>query len=487
MRAERARRINTDSMTTFTKATFPGYLPGWVHEVICTELDKFLEQVIAKQSPRLMIFVPPRHGKTELVSRRFPAYAFGKHPDLSLIATSYGSDLASRINRDVQRVIDSPEYSGLFPKTKLNGKNVRAEVEGAWLRNSDLFEVVGYRGVYRSAGVGGGITGMGADILLIDDPTKDMEQAYSATYQQSTEDWYKGVAYTRLQPGGGVVLILTRWHETDLAGRLLGDSAGGNGDQWRVVSFPAIAEADEEYRDEGEALHPERYSLEQLHKIKQAVGSRVWASLYQQRPAALEGGIVKRDHFRFYVEAPLQHMTQFVQSWDMTFKDSGGSYVVGQVWGRFNADRYLLDQVRERMSFGDTIQAVQRLTKRWPQTQTILVEDKANGPAVIDTLQRHVVGIIAVNPHGSKEARAAAISPQVEAGNVWLPAPGTHPWVEEFLHEVTTFPNAANDDQMDAMSQALSYMPAYADVPRDFFSRGAGFGVPLAVTSAIGW
>lgn len=165
----------------------PEYQFGWFNRDVCNRLDAFLAAVVRRQGPRLMLFAPPRHGKSELVSRKFPAYAFGRYPDLSILATSYGADLSSRVNREVQRLIDEPRYSELFPETMLSGSG--RPTSGVWARNNDIFEVVGRRGSYRSAGVGGGITGMGGDILIVDDPVKDAAQANSEVYRQSVWDW----------------------------------------------------------------------------------------------------------------------------------------------------------------------------------------------------------------------------------------------------------------------------------------------------------
>lgn len=202
-----------------------------------------------------MVFMPPRHGKSELVSRYFPAWAFGNHPDLSMIASSYADDLISRMNRDVQRIIDSPGYRRVFQEIGINAKNIRTTAQGNYLRNSDIFEIVGHKGAYRSAGVGAGITGMGADILNIDDPVKDAKEANSETVRKSVWEWYTSTAYTRLSPGGGVLLTMTRWHVDDLAGRLLEAMKKGEGDRWEIINFPAIAITDELNRRSGEALH----------------------------------------------------------------------------------------------------------------------------------------------------------------------------------------------------------------------------------------
>lgn len=447
-------------MAAFMRYTMPDYSMGWVHEEICTELDMFLEAVQQKRSPRLMLTMPPRAGKSELVSRRFPAYALGRFPNMSLIGTSYGADLASRMNRDIQRIIDDPVYEKLFPETRLSGKNVRTVASGNYLRNSDIFEIVGHRGSYRSAGVGGGITGMGGDILLIDDPIKDRAEADSQTIRQSVWDWYTSTLYTRLAPGGGILLVQTRWHMDDLAGRLLEAERMGEGDRWRMINFPAIAEHDEKHRKAGEALHPERYPLEQLLTIKKAIGTRDWEALYQQHPTPDGGNIFKAEWLRFWTPTTLpSNFDQMVLSWDMTFKDGDDTdYVVGQVWGRKGADRYLIDQIRARMGFTDTVAAFKAQAAKYPRARRKLIEDKANGPAIIDTLKHTLSGIVAVTPDGSKTARAHAVTTFFEAGNVYIPSPEIYVWARDYIAELTQFPGAVHDDQVDATTQALRDM-----------------------------
>lgn len=471
--------LASTTLIGFMFATSPTYQMGWVHAEICGELENFLAAVRRKESPRLLLTMPPRHGKSEIASRRFPAYALGRDPDLSFIATSYSADLASRMNRDVQRIIDDEVYRAIFPGTRLCGKN-----SGDGIRTADLFEIVGHRGVYRSAGVGGGITGMGGDIILIDDPIKDRAEADSPTIRNRVWDWYTSTLYTRLAPGGGIIVIQTRWHMDDLAGRLLEAQRTGQGDAWRVVNFPAIAEENEPYRKAGEALHPERYPLEQLQAIRAAIGSRDWAALYQQRPAPDGGAIFRAEWLRFWLPKDLpQSFDRLCISWDMTFKDGDDSdYVVGQVWGRKGADFFLLDQVRGRMGFTATLSAFRALADKWPQAQRKLVEDKANGPAVIDSLRHAVPGIIPVEPDGSKLARAHAVTTFFEAGNVHIPHPSVCGWVADYVAELTSFPAAAHDDQVDATTQALRDMqshralnidPAVLQRPRP--GMGAGY------------
>ena len=452
-------------LAAFVLQTMPGYRMGWVHRRICGELDGFLQAAAEGRSPRLMITMPPRSGKSELASRRFPAYALGRYPDMSIIAASYSADLASRMNRDVQRIMDEDSYAALFPETRLNASNVRSVAHGSYLRNSDIFEVVGRSGVYRSVGVGGGITGMGGTICILDDVIKDRASADSPTIRQNIWEWYTSTLYTRLAPGGGVIVMLTRWHEDDLAGRLLDAQARGEGDQWRVVSFPAIAEEDEEFRRAGEALHPERYPLEALLKIKAAIGSRDWAALYQQRPAPAGGAVFRAEWLgRTWIPADLPYRFDSVcASWDLTFKGGPASdWAVGQLWGRSGADFYLLAQERGRWGFTESIEAVRRLSARakefTPLPVRVLIEDAANGPAVVDALKREIPGIVPVRPDGSKEARAHSVTPLFEAGNVLLPDASLAPWIGDWKQELLSFPAGAHDDQCDSCSMALRHL-----------------------------
>ena len=349
------RRSASTHLSDFIKYVHSDYLMGWVHKEICDTLDTFIADVKAHKAPRLVICMPPRSGKSEIVSRNFPAFAFGVNPDLQIIASSYSSDLTSRFNRDVQRIIDNDKYRQIFPDTFLNSQRVKTTT-GAYIRTSDLFEIVNHKGAYRSTGVGGGITGLGADILIIDDPLKDRAEADSATIREKVWDWYTSTAYTRLSDGGGIIVMATRWHQEDLIGRLIRHMNDGNGDKFIVINYPAIAEHDEPHRKQGEALHPERFSLERLQSIQTTIGSRDWAALYQQHPVPDGGAVFKLDTFKRWNNTNLPpKFDRLIGSWDLTFKDSKSSdYVVGQIWGRKNIDYYLLDQVRGQWDFTKT-------------------------------------------------------------------------------------------------------------------------------------
>ena len=390
-----------------------------------------------------MVFMPPRHGKSEFISRYSTAWILGKFPDTRIILASYEADFAATWGRKARDLLEEhgPSLFGI----RVSGKSSAA----------NRWDIEGHEGGMVTAGVNGPITGKGADIGIIDDPVKNDQEAMSVTYQERTYEWYKSTFRTRLQRDGAIILIMTRWHENDLAGKLLA-AQEEEGEKWEVVSLPAIAEDDDPLgREIGQPLCPGLFTKDALESIKKAVGSYWWASLYQQRPSPAEGGIFKRNWWQYYRRVP-DRFDEIIQSWDMTFKDTKtADYVVGQVWGRKGADKYLLDQVRDRMDFPATIQAVRTLSAKWPQARAKLVEDKANGPAVIATLKKEISGLIPVEPQGSKESRAWAVSPEVEAGNVYLPDPSIAPWVHDFIEECAAFPNGANDDQVDAMSQAL--------------------------------
>ena len=447
--------LSRNNLMAFVKTTMPSYKIGWVHREICGRLMEFLVKVEQKKSPRLILTMPPRHGKSQLVSKHFPAWCFGVDPNISIIASSYGDDLSKRVNKDVQRIMDNPIYHEVFPRTCLSTKRNAGGYNMA-MRTMDLFEIPGFSGSFRSTGVGGGITGMGCDILCIDDPFKDRKSADSPTVRQSVWDWYTSTAYTRLSPGGGVLVTVTRWHENDLVGRLLDAMKQEGGDRWTIINYPAVAEHDEPHRKKGEALHPDRYPLEMLHKIRNNIGSYDWGALYQQHPTPRGGGVFKKNWIRHWTTRP-KVVDRMIQSWDFTFKDAASSdNVSGQVWARVGGDFYLLDNEWGKMDFVAQVRAMQRTSSKWPEALEKVVEDKANGPAIISALGSRIPGIIPYNPRGSKTARAYAISPLFEAGNVYLPPMDEeHPWVKNFIYEMLAFPNGAHDDQVDAMTQAL--------------------------------
>jgi len=458
LKPEWARR-NLLDFITYTK---PDYEVNWHHKHICERLDEFLKPDSGVD--RLIIEAPPRTGKSEIVSRRFPAYALGKNPKHEIVLASYASPLAQRMNRDVQRIMDDELYYDVFPDTLLNSSNVAKSSKGGWIRTSDLFEVVSHGGSFRSTGVNGSLTGQGLTIGIIDDPFKDWKEATSPTIKQGVWEWYQSVFYTRLNPKFGKIIVMnTRWAEDDLTGRLLAMAEKEEeADQWEVLRFPMIQEKttythSEDPREVGELLWPDRFDAKKVTSFKKTLGSRIFGAMYQQRPAPDEGGLVSRDWWQYYKQAPSMEDLDYVSiSWDFAFKGTQNSdYVVGQVWGRKGAKYYLLDQVRAQMNFSSTVMAVKALARKWNTYREIVVEEKANGAAIIDTLKSEIRGIIPYSPRESKEARASSITPFIEAGNVFLPDPDIAPWIMDYVEEWAVFPNGANDDQIDTTSQML--------------------------------
>ena len=421
-------------------------------------IDAALVEVFDQPDGRLIITMPPQEGKSTRVAKHFPVWALTQNKNLRIVTASYGQNLANRNGRAIRNAINTHPELGLSIAPD-NGSVSEWTLDG-------------FEGGVLSVGIGAGVTGRPADMLIIDDPVKDRKEADSETYRENVWDWWTDSASTRLAPGAPVIVILTRWHEEDLAGKLL---AAEDGHLWRVINIPAEAdhrpesgETDALGREPGEFMISARgRTLRQWAAIKVRSGARTWASLYQGRPAPASGDILKREWWQRY-DQPLHlvrddgsryvtHYDDLIMSWDLTFKDTNASdYVVGQVWMRRGADAYLLDQVRDRMDFPETCRQFKAFAARWPQAILKIVEDKANGPAVIAQLKRTVPGIVPEEPQGSKPARAAAVAPLVEAGNVHLPSAELAAWADELIDEAAAFPNGKNDDQVDALSQGLN-------------------------------
>lgn len=464
-RKELARReLARRHLKYFVQKVYQGtYLMGWIHELICDELDQFYDDVMNKKSPRLIITMPPRSGKSELFSRMFPAYALGRNPDLNFISTSYSPDLAKRMNRDVQRIIDHNAYKVIFPNTKLNSKRVVSNSRGAYVRNTTEFEVVDHHGSYRGAGSGSPINGMGADIFLIDDPIKDRATAESDVLREKIHEWFTSTAYTRLAPTGGMIIGNTRWHVDDLSGRIVEKMKVG-GETYKVINFPAIADDDEYFngrllRHTGEALHPERFPLARLEVIKNTIGDRDWNSLYQQKPILDGGNLFKGDWLRYYFLQDLpKTFDVMLMSWDLTFKgETTSDFVAGTVWGKLGPNYYLLDFENSRMDFSQSIDAIENMIKKWTGCTYKLIEDKANGSAAINVLRKNHGGIIGINPQGKKTERAERIIPFFRSGNVFFPSPQIRPGISVFVSQLSEFPNTKHDDLVDSMTQALDH------------------------------
>lgn len=446
---EKARR----RLKSFIAYTMPEYEFNWHHDYMIDKLERFARGDIK----RLMVFMPPRHGKSQLVSRHLPAFIFGRNPDARVIACSYSADLASAMNRDVQRIMTSEKYPGLFPESRLNEKNV--VTTQSWLRNSTTFEVVDRKGYYVSAGVGGAITGKGADFAIIDDPVKNSEEASSPTYRNRHWEWYTSTLYTRLEKGGAILITLTRWHEDDLAGRLLKlQEESPESDHWEVVSFPAIREDMShpgDPRQIGEALWRSKYDEERLAVIRSSVGSRVWASLYQQRPAPDEGGLIKGSWFSWYDEAEEGTINFYVDT-AYTEKQQNDPTAILAYWKSGN-DLYLKSCATVRKEFPELIRFIQEFAMKngYTNSSRIAIEPKASGLSVIQQLQAQTSLNVVKDkpPRDGKVARVNAVSAIIESGRVHLPM--GRAWVDGFLEECKVFPNGTHDDQVDCLVGAI--------------------------------
>lgn len=445
-------------------------------------IDEALVKAFNTPDSRLIISMAPQEGKSVRVAGDFPTWWLTKRPDARIVCASYSSSLAIRNGRAIRRRIQEHDLG--IQVAQDNGSV------------SD-WTLAGYDGGVLSVGVGSGLTGRPADVLIIDDPIKDRAEAESEVYRENVWDWWTHTASARLAPGAPVVLILTRWHHDDLAGRLLGQ--GGDPDdpdapppeddwdvydpymplapfRWTYLNIPAQADHDPRKgqtdllaRLPGEFMESaRRRTPEQWENRKKTAGPHTWASLYQGRPVPGSGGLFPSIDQVARYSAPIwvtddagrcrvPGAPEMIQSWDMAFKDTSGSdYVVGQVWLRVENKAYLLDQVRRRMSFTATLEAVKGLSAKWPQAVAKFVEDKANGPAVINALNRQINGLIPIEPEGSKYSRAAAVSPLFWAKDVVLPEPSVLPSVQYVTLEMEQFPAGAHDDTIDAMSQALN-------------------------------
>jgi predicted phage terminase large subunit-like protein len=443
--------------------------PATVQTPALDLIDDAIVWAYGTRGARLIISMPPQEGKSSRVTKTGSLWALTRNPDTRLGIASYAQSLAEGFGREVRNWITT--FCGDEETLDL-GLRIAPDYGSA-----KRWQLDGRRGGVVCVGIGSGLTGKPLDALVIDDPLADREQAESERYRQRVWDWWQSVGAPRLAPGAPVIVILTRWHEDDLAGRLV---AAEDGKRWRVLNVPALADhdplkgqSDPLGREPGEWLISARGRTDaEWEQIRVQAGSRNFASLYQGRPSPDQGNVWKRQWWRRYRE-PLwsQHpeipgaylvseVDEVVMSWDMAFKDTKSSdYVAGQVWARRGARVYLLDQVRKRLSFTDTLTAFCAFVARWPQASRKLVEDKANGTAVIDSLGSKIPGIVPVTPHESKYARANAVAPFIEAGNAFLPDPEVAMFeVDDFITETAGFPNAAHDDQVDAASQALNEM-----------------------------
>lgn len=451
-RSEILGELARHHLTSFLNYVIPEYSMQWFHREIAHKCQDLAEGRLPTQG--LMLFVPPQNGKSLCVSKSFPAWMLGRDPSLRIVGCSYSADLAQQFSRAVQRTIESDEYKSIFPDTQLPSGG------RGYQRNVDYFDVVG-GGFYKAVGVGGSLTGTPADLGIIDDPVKDAMEAYSKTYRDRVWNWYTDVFLTRLHNHSKQLLIMTRWHEDDLAGRLLSTEP----EKWTVVSIPAICEVERDggisERHIGDALWPERHSLERLRDVERR-SPRTFAALYQQRPTIDGGNIIKNEWFkhikvseynRIHTDEPIIFFLDTAYT-DKTSNDPSGIIATCKIGG----DLFITHADKVNMRFPDLLRYIPSYVRAhgYSHRSTIRIEPKANGLSVIDQL-KETSGLNVVStpsPRDSKETRLYAASPTVEGGRVVL-VDGA--WNESFIDEVCGFPAKPHDEYVDVLCYAVDY------------------------------
>jgi predicted phage terminase large subunit-like protein len=451
---ERRRRVRIAETTldAWLPDVTPAYTWDWQHLV---HIRSYLNQITDGSLKKLMIFCPPRHGKSEQTTVRYPVYRMEQNPKLRVILGCYNTELANKFSRDARRIASR---RGLASRPGL--KNTESE-----------WEIIGGGGL-RTAAVGAAPTGRGGDLIVIDDPVRSREDANSETYRNKTYDWYTNDMYTRLEPGGAIILIITRWHEDDLAGRILASEDGPN---WTVCSLPAEAEEDDPMgRTVGEALCPQRFDEATLAGIRGVMGIDYYA-LYQQRPVSDEGGLYQRDWF-VYGKPPMTVRGEMlfdylIQAWD-TASSKLGDYSACITAGVTGNQAFILDVFRERLETPDLKREVERLAEAWGP-RVILIEDASSGIAIQQMLRRETkLPIIAVPPHkAGKVSHARANAVYFEGGRVVF-CPGAY--LPAFERELLSFPSGTHDDQVDAVNVLISRVFGAVATGRAGSHSGAG-------------
>lgn len=405
------------------------------------KINVALLELFNGRNDRLIVNMPPRHGKSWLCSMYFPAWHLCKRPKSMVMLTSYSSTFATLWGKRTRNIIQ--EYGNKYFGVRVSS-DTRAK--GEW-------EMAGHGGIMKATGVGGDITGRGADILIVDDPVKNYEEAFSKKIRDNIWEWFTSTAYTRLEPNGKIVLIMTRWHSDDLAGRLLSNDEYG---EWQQLILPSLARADDPLgRKEGEALWPDRYDADRLKKIRRDIGSFMFSALYQQDPMPSDSQIFDPEWWQYYsgdVDVAFK-----IQTWDTAFKkEEKNDYSVCSTWGINQNGYFLIDRLKAKMVFPDLIREVRKQHAKH-KPRAVLIEDAASGQDLISTLKREakIKGIEAIPPK-NKVIRAHATTPLVEAGEVFLPKDA--PWLDDFVSEHSAFPDGSHDDQVDTTTMSLEFL-----------------------------
>lgn len=473
------RELVRRRMVAFASDFIPRYNPGWVHHDICQRLEKFSQAVVEGRSPRLMLLVPPRHGKSALASIAFPAWHLGKNPTHEIINVGYSLDLPMKFSRQVREIVRETPYQALFPEMRLNAESQSVE---EWMTTKG--------GGYKAAGVGGGITGKGAHILIIDDPIKNQEEADNIDTRDKLEEWYQSTAYTRLAPGGGVLFIETWWHDDDLAGRFQRRmTEDPMADQFEIVRYPALAEKFEYrhrgtfviersetlmpekragdwelLRSPGEPLHEARYPAHALERIRANLHTRIWSALYQQNPVPDEGAFFRKEYLRALPEGEYPRGTRFYCGWDFAIGEKRqNDWTVGAVVAHLPNDTlWLADLRRFKGDAHDIMMNIIELAQLWMNRPgcsfKIGFEDgqifKSIEPTLLVEMRARKVfpPYTLLKPLTDKLARANPLQGRMQHGRFFLPE--GKPWFNDVVHELLRFPAGAHDDIVDAMAWA---------------------------------
>ena len=441
MSSLKREKAQTDFMF-FVKEMWPGFINGAHHKVMA----KKFEEIAQGKTRRLIINMPPRHTKSEFGSYMLPAWFLGRDPSKKIIQCSNTAELAVGFGRKVRNLVGSEVYAKIFPNVTLRSDSKAA---GRWSTNAN--------GEYFAIGVGGTVTGKGADLLIIDDPHSEQEAAIASTNPEVYDkvyEWYSSGPRQRLQPGGSIIVIMTRWSKKDLTGRILKSALEKDGDEWDIIEFPAILPS-------GKALWPQFWDIKELEVLKEELPVAKWNAQYQQQPTSEEGALVKRDWWKIWDRDTPPPCDYIIQSWDTAFtKNERSDYSACTTWGLFyldedqgNANIILLDAYKERLEFPDLKTRAMEMWKEW-QPDSFIVEGKASGLPLIYELRRMGIPVQEFTPTrgNDKIARLNSVTDLFASGKVWAPS---RKWAEEVIEEMAAFPNSDHDDLVDSSTQAL--------------------------------
>jgi len=421
----------------FTKHIWPEFIEGEHHKIIASKFDKLAKGEIK----RLIVNMPPRHTKSEFASTLLPAWMIGREPKLKIIQTTHTGELAVRFGRKAKTLIDSPEYQEIF-QTRLREDSQAA---GRW--------ETAQGGEYFAAGVGGAITGRGADLLIIDDPHSEQDAMNMGALERAYE-WYTSGPRQRLQPGGKIVCVMTRWNTKDLTGILLKNQSEPKSDQWDIVEFPAIMPS-------GKPVWPEYWKLDELESVKASLSLGKWNAQWMQNPTSEEGAILKREWWKDWDKEHMPKLEHVIQSYDTAFmKKETADYSAITTWGifRHNEDGppqlLLLDAIKERYEFPELRRVAKEQYDYW-QPETVLVEAKASGLPLTYELRNMGIPVVNYTPSrgNDKHTRVNSVAPLFESGNIW--APLSKQFAQEVIEECAAFPYGDHDDLVDSTTQAV--------------------------------